>query len=275
MIASPYLSASAAATYDRLAVPLQFAAPARDLVAGLGLSVGSRVLDVGTGTGAALIRAGAHVGASGWAVGLDVSIEMLRALRQKAAHPVVVAHAERLPFAEGCFDAVFASFVLSHIKDYQRTLADIVRILRRTGRLGVTAWGPAPTMVAQAWEEVTAAFVSSAELLADERELIPWADWFSRAGNLRHALEEAGLDDVEVTRRGYRVTISVADYLSLRANSVDGTLLCQRLTAEEWNQFQQRVADLFRSRFGATLDYIREVHFGFGTKPTSVRRLRR
>ena len=57
---SPYFDAGVAAAYNRPAVPLQFAAPARDLVAGLGLSVvGYRVLDVGTGTGAALIRAAA------------------------------------------------------------------------------------------------------------------------------------------------------------------------------------------------------------------------
>ena len=57
---SPYCDAEVVAAYDRLAVPRQFAAPARDLVAGLGLSVvGNRVLDVGTGTGAALIPAAA------------------------------------------------------------------------------------------------------------------------------------------------------------------------------------------------------------------------
>src|SRR5215469_10483976 len=59
---SPYLDATLVASYERLSVPLQFAAPARDLVAALDVSTGDRVLDVGTGTGAALIQAATHVG---------------------------------------------------------------------------------------------------------------------------------------------------------------------------------------------------------------------
>ena len=264
---SPYFNAGVVATYDRLVVPLQFAAPARDLVAGLGLSVGSRVLDVGTGTGAALIRVAACVGASGVAVGVDASIEMLRALRQRGAHPVVLAQAPGLPFPEDHFDAVLASFVLSHFKDYGQTLADMVRVLRPRGQIGVTAWVAAPNPVAQVWNNVAAAFVNAEELQAAFRELIPWDEWFSRPTNLRQALEEAKLVGVDVTRREYRVTMSVTDYLSVKEASVEGTLLCQRLTTEQRKMFRQRLADVFRSQFGETVEYVRDVCFGIGTKP--------
>ena len=266
---SPYFNAGVVAAYDRLAVPLQFAAPARDLVAGLGLSVGNRVLDVGTGTGTALTRAAASVGASGVAVGVDASIEMLRALRQKRAHPVVLAQAPGLPFPENRFDAVLASFVLSHFKDYQRTLADMVRVLRPKGQIGVTAWGAAPKPVAQAWKNVAAGLVNPEELQAAFRELIPWDEWFSRATNLGQALEDAKVVGVNVTRREYLVTMSVTDYLSVKEASVEGTLLRQRLTAEQWRVFRQRVADAFLSQFGQTVEYIRDVYFGFGTKPAA------
>ena len=257
------------AIYDRLAVPLQFAAPARDLVAGLGVSVGSRVLDIGTGTGAALIRAAACVGTSGVAVGVDASIEMLRALRQKGVHPVVLAQASGLPFAGDRFDAVLASFVLSHFKDYGQTLADMVRVLRPKGRVAVTAWGAAPNPVAQAWKTVATGFVNLEELQAAFRALIPWDEWFSRATNLRQALEEAKLVGVDVTRREYLLTMSVADYLSVKEASVEGTLLHQRLTAEQRNLFRQRLADVFRSQFGEIVEYVRDVYFGIGTKPAA------
>lgn len=225
------------------------------------------MLDVGTGTGAALIRAGAYVGAFGMAVGVDASIEMLRALRQKGAHPVVLAHAPGLPFPEDRFDAVLASFVLSHFKDYGQTLADMVRVLRPKGHVAVTAWGAAPNPVGQAWKDVTAGFVDTEELQAAFRELIPWDEWFSQATNLRHALEDAELVGVDVTRREYLVTMSVTDYLSVKEASVEGNLLCQRLTAEQRKVFRQRLADVFRSQFGETVEYVRDVYFGMGTKP--------
>jgi SAM-dependent methyltransferase len=264
---SPYFTVGAVAAYDRLAVPLQFAAPASDLVAGLGLSVGNRVLDVGTGTGAALTPAAAAVGVSGAVVGVDASIEMLRVLRHKCAHPVVLAQATGLPFPEDHFDAVLASFVLSHFKDYQRGLADMVRVLRPKGQLGVTAWVVASNPVAHAWNDVAAAFVNADDLQAAFRELIPWDEWFSAATNLRQALEEAKLVGVGVTRREYMVTMSVTDYLSVKEASVEGTLLRQRLTAAQWNVFTERLADVFRSQFGETVEYVRGVYFGIGTKP--------
>ena len=257
------------AIYDRLAAPLQFAAPARDLVTGLGLSPGWRVLDIGTGTGAALIRAAACVGASGVAVGVDASMEMLRALRHKGAHPVVLAQASSLPFPDDCFDAVLAGFVLSHFKDYGQTLADMVRVLRPKGRVAATTWGATPNPVAHAWKTVAAGFVEAEELQAAFRQVIPWDQWFSRPTNLRRAMEEAELVGVDVTRREYLVTMSVTDYLSVKEAGVEGTFLCRRLTAEQLDTFRQRLADVFQSEFGETVEYIRDVYVGMGTKPAA------
>src|SRR5438105_10750362 len=48
---------SAAAAHDQLAVPTIFERPARELVARIGVTVGSIVLDVGTGTGVAALAA--------------------------------------------------------------------------------------------------------------------------------------------------------------------------------------------------------------------------
>lgn len=267
---SPYFNAGVVAVYDRLAVSIQFAAPARDLVAGMRLSVGNRVLDVGTGTGAALTGAAVSVGASGMAVGLDASIEMLRALRQKCAHPVVVARAPGLPFPDDRFDAVTASFVLSHFKNYQRALADMVRVVRPRGQVGVTAWDRTPNPVAHMWKDVAATFVSVEESQTALRELIPWDERFSRATNLRQALEDATLVGVDVMRREYRMTMSVTDYLSVKEASVEGSLLRERLTVEKWNMLRQRLADVFRSQFGETVEYVRDVYFGMGTKPAGA-----
>jgi hypothetical protein len=48
---SPYFAPELASAYGRLAAPSQFMRPARDLVGLLDLSIGAKVLDVGSGTG--------------------------------------------------------------------------------------------------------------------------------------------------------------------------------------------------------------------------------
>ncbi len=108
------------------------------------------VLDVGTGDGplrAALSRR------RGIVVGLDLSLVMLAG----QAGPVVLAHADRLPFASASFVAVVAINVLDHLADPRTAITEAHRVLRPRG-LFVTAtvsrhdspelaphWQPKPT----------------------------------------------------------------------------------------------------------------------------------
>lgn len=267
---SPYCNAVTAATYDQLALPYQFSAPARDLVDMLRLPVGGRVLDVGSGTGAAAIPAAEGVGPEGMVVALDASVEMLRLLQRKGACRVAAGQAPGLPFRDGFFHAVMGNFVLSHFKSYKLGLADMIRVLRPGGRLGVTAWAAGQNPFSQAWSEVAATFVSIDRLQHAFREIIPWDEWLSQEENLQRSLEGAGLIRVEVSRRTYRIAIGVTDYLSLRENSVEGTLLRRNLEAGQWRQFGQYVIEVFRDRFNESIEYRRDVHFGIGTKHGAI-----
>src|SRR5205807_1146554 len=72
---------------------------ARDLVALSDPPAGGRVLDVGTGTGIALELARAAVGDDGLAVGVDLSVAMLRQARKlRPSLSVAAADAVDLPF---------------------------------------------------------------------------------------------------------------------------------------------------------------------------------
>src|SRR5688500_10673833 len=130
---SPYCEADVVETYDRLSVPLQFAAPASDLVTAMRLQPGDRVLDVGTGTGITAMAAAGVVGPAGIVVGIDPSLSMLGRLRRKGAVHAAAARLPELPFGNSCFDAVTASFVLTHMEDVAAGLQDMVRVLLPDG----------------------------------------------------------------------------------------------------------------------------------------------
>jgi ubiquinone/menaquinone biosynthesis C-methylase UbiE len=235
----------------------------------LGLPSPGRVLDVGSGTGVALLPAVKAVGPGGLVVGLDPSVEMLRIAQSKKLTPLVVAEVPGVPFANGTFDVVLANFVVSHFTHYDVALVDMVRVLRRGGQLGVTAWGPSQSVYSEVWREVAGSFVSKDLLLDASRQGVPWAweEWFSEPIHVREALQDAGLIKVKVRRREYRTVMSVAAYLIARETSLQGRFMRQTLTKAQWKHFQESAAEEFRSRFGDSIRYTGEVHLAVSTRP--------
>ena len=106
------------------------------------VGTGDRVLDVGTGPGYLARAAASRVGASGRAVGLDASPEMIAQARRRAARETpsaefVVAGAQRMPFGDGEFDVVVSRLAMHHLPGEVReqALAEMSRVLRPGGRL--------------------------------------------------------------------------------------------------------------------------------------------
>lgn len=92
-----------------------------------------RVLDLGCGTGFFLAELDEK---RPGAVGLDISHDMLRVSEQYVPGArVVTADAERLPFAERSFDAVFCKGSLHHTRDHVRFLSNCRRALTPRGVL--------------------------------------------------------------------------------------------------------------------------------------------
>ena len=144
----------ARATYDRVSrvydwLEGPFEADARR--AGLrllDLRAGEHVLDVGYGTGHALVDLARSSGPAGFAAGVDQSAGMQRAARrrlQKAGvrAALALADATALPYREASFDAAFMSFVLElfDTPEIPAVLAETGRVLRPGGRVGVVALG--------------------------------------------------------------------------------------------------------------------------------------
>jgi SAM-dependent methyltransferase len=88
------------------------------------------VLDVGCGEGE-LAR---HLPEAAW-VGLDSSAEMLA----RAPGPALHGEATALPFADGAFPSVALLYVLYHLQEPARALAEARRVIRNGGLVAVAA----------------------------------------------------------------------------------------------------------------------------------------
>ena len=122
-----------AGRYDRLNSILSLGRDQSWRVTAIDQLPAGRILDLGAGTGAANDVFGDRD-----VVALDPSPEML-ALND--APQRVVAVGERLPFADGSFDAVFSAYVFRNLDSVDETLAEVHRILRPGGRFGVVDLG--------------------------------------------------------------------------------------------------------------------------------------
>ena len=119
----------------------QLAQPARHAIAeALELGAGVRVLDVGCGSGDFCALALAR-GAS--ASGIDGAPAMIEIARRRArAADLRVGGLQRLPWEDGCFDAVTGFNSLQFADDPVSALGEWARVLRPGGSLAISVWGP-------------------------------------------------------------------------------------------------------------------------------------
>lgn len=99
------------------------------------VATGGRVLDVGGGTGALAARMADQLSAVVTIV--DPTAPMLAHVPDRPDLEPVIGRAERLPFADGSFDAVVSTDALHHVDHPERAAAEIVRVLRPGGRVAV------------------------------------------------------------------------------------------------------------------------------------------
>src|SRR5436190_7886621 len=132
----------AAPLYGQAGIPF-FQHAGQRLVEVAGVSPSSRVLDVAAGRGAVLFPAAERVGASGRAVGIDLSEAMVRETaaditrRGVANAEMHQMDAERIAFQDGAFDFVLCSFALFFFPRLEQALAEFRRVLRSGGTVGI------------------------------------------------------------------------------------------------------------------------------------------
>jgi SAM-dependent methyltransferase len=105
---------------------------------------GERILDLATGTGwtsRLVTRRGATV------IGADIATDLVEAARANAKAENLgiayqVADAEKLPFADGSFDAVVSTFGVMFATRPEAAAREIARVCRPGGRMALTTWTP-------------------------------------------------------------------------------------------------------------------------------------
>ncbi len=133
--------AARAASYDELRAPDDaWWAVFRALVAEGDLR-GTRVLDVGCGTGTLTAALAERAGAKVW--GIDPTPEMLAVARAKAPRGAgfKLAAAEALPFTDRWFQRAVMTLVV-HLVDRPRAFAEIRRVLGEDGRFALWTFAP-------------------------------------------------------------------------------------------------------------------------------------
>jgi ubiquinone/menaquinone biosynthesis C-methylase UbiE len=103
-----------------------------------------QVLDVAAGNGNATLAAArrfAHVTSTDYVPAL---LDKGRARASAEALPVrfLEADVEDLPFADSSFDVVLSTYGAMFAPDHARTAAEMMRVLRSGGRLGMANWTP-------------------------------------------------------------------------------------------------------------------------------------
>lgn len=115
-----------------------------NLCEALDLRSGQKVLDVAAGNGNVSLAA-----ARRWCevVSTDYVPALLDRARVRAAaeHLAIEfreADAEALPFRDASFDAVVSTFGVMFVADHARAAAEMTRVCRRGGRIGLANWTP-------------------------------------------------------------------------------------------------------------------------------------
>jgi SAM-dependent methyltransferase len=136
------------ATGDYPTVALTIREVSDRIVRQVGIRPGEDVLDVACGNGNTTIPAAQ---AGGRVTGVDLTPELLQAGRVAAAVAGVQidwreGDAEALPFEDAQFDVVLSSFGCMFAPRHEVVAAEIARVLRPGGRLGLCAWTPEGTI---------------------------------------------------------------------------------------------------------------------------------
>ena len=185
--------------YDRVLEPLN--APLRQLaLRQIPTGPGTRVLDVGCGTGAHL-EAYAATGASCWGVDLSPAMLTVAEDRLPDAADLRIEDATELPFDTGFFDVVFTSLFLHELDPDARSeaLAEMGRVTNPNGNLLIIDYRPGSLRwKGWAWRALSMA----TERIAGRRHYREWRMYLAEGGMLARLPDHLDVESERVVAGG-------------------------------------------------------------------------
>lgn len=151
-----------------------------------------RVLEVGGGPGELAERMQKELGAEVSFV--DISPRMVELARERGVD-AQVGDVQSLPFEDGVFDTVVAAWMLYHVPDLDRGLAEIARVLRPGGAL--------------------VAVTNSVQHLREFRELIAYPDALRETFNRENGEDLLSKHFAQVERLDLELAVTVRDRQAL------------------------------------------------------------
>jgi arsenite methyltransferase len=154
------------------------------------LREGETVLDLGSGGGLDVLLSARRVGPKGRAIGLDMTDEMLELARAHAARAgagnvtFLKGEIEAIPLSDASVDVVISNCVINLSTDKPRVFAEIARVLRPGGRIGIS--------------DVVADDELSARDRAERGSYVGCVAGALSFSEYKKGLEAAGLDRIEI-----------------------------------------------------------------------------
>lgn len=241
---------SIAAGFDRHATPHSMAF-GDQVMARLMPGAGTRVIDVAAGSGALSIPA-ARRGADVLAV--DISPVMIERLGMRARAEGLstlearVGDGEALDLDDDTFDLAVSMNGVSLFPDLERGLAELVRVTRRGGTVGLVTFGPLSEVEFVAFPLAALRAAAPDTMPAPPDPMPPFR--LADAGVLQAALEGLGLQAVTVDTIIWEQAFSSADDLLdmvMSSNPIAGQLTAD-LRPEQFVQARQVLDGMLRER---------------------------
>ena len=155
------------------------------------LREGETVLDLGSGGGIDVLLSAGRVGPDGFVYGLDMTDEMLALARRNAAEAEVTnveflrGTIESIPLPDASVDVVISNCVVNLASDKPAVFAEVARVLRAGGRIGIT--------------DIVAEDHLTMEQRAERGSYVGCIAGALSISEFRDGLVAAGLEDVSVT----------------------------------------------------------------------------
>lgn len=191
------IDTTAAEAYEKHMVPGMFLRWTERLVSLAAPQPGEHVLDVACGTGIGARLAARFVLPAGKVAGLDIDpgvVEVARKVGRETGTPVEwhCANALKMPFNDAAFDLCLCLQGLQNFPDRLAGFAEIRRVLKQSGRLVASIWGPLEH------NKGHHAVVQALERQKVDASAAKKACSFASPGDIRDTAARAGFSSIEL-----------------------------------------------------------------------------